>query len=63
MKTFQFSCCSAIESPNDPQYDGEIFVIYGLVTPSVTAENRGEALSLLNNWFIENKCRPFREVT
>lgn len=63
MKTYQFTCCERLDSPNFPLYDKEIIVIGGLLTPPTAAGNRDEALVMLNDWFITNKCRPFREVT
>jgi hypothetical protein len=55
MKQFQFTCCERV--------NGEIVVIEGLLTPPTLAENRGEALNKLHDWFIENKVRPYQEVT
>jgi peptidyl-tRNA hydrolase len=55
MKSFQFSCCEVV--------NGEIVIIEGLLTPITYANDRGEALSKLHDWFIANKCRPYQEVT
>jgi hypothetical protein len=63
MKSFQFSCCERIDSPDNPDTHGEIVVFEGLFTPITYAENRGEALAKLHDWFIESKCRPYQEVT
>jgi hypothetical protein len=63
MQTFRFSCCERIDYPDNPDYHGEIVVIAGLITPPTSASGRGEALALLHDWFIANKCRPFQEVS
>lgn len=62
MKTYQWTCCERVAAPDQPDYNGEIIVIEGLVTPPTSAETRGEALAALREWFIANKCRPYMEV-
>lgn len=54
MKNYQWSCCRVI--------DGKLTKI-DLKTPIIQASGRDEALALLKDFFTENDCRPYREVT
>jgi hypothetical protein len=62
MKTFRFSCCERIDSPDNPDYHGQLVVIEGLITPYTSVETKTEAMVKLHDWFIEHKCRPYMEV-
>lgn len=62
MKSYRWTCCERIDFPENTDYHGEIVVIEGLITPSIEANGRGEALAKLSEWFIQHKCRPYREL-
>lgn len=46
MKTYQFTCAVRVTAPDTP-WDGELYVIPGLLTPPIKAETRGEAMKQL----------------
>jgi hypothetical protein len=55
MKSYQFTCCRRDENNQ--------LTILPDRTPIVTANTRGEALEMLKDYFTENQCLPYREVT
>lgn len=43
VKTYQFTCAIRIDAPDTP-WDGDLYVIPGLLTPPVKSDSRGEAM-------------------
>lgn len=55
MKSYQYTCCKR-------DTNGELIVL-DTKTPVVSAETPSDALEQLKQFFIDNACLPYREVT
>lgn len=55
MKSYQYTCCRR-------EADGALTVL-DIKTTVVTAETPSDALNQLKQFFVDNACLPYREVT